>query len=48
MPDFAYTARDFQGQKVTGTLFAQTEREAAANLSSQQLFPLAISQQKTA
>ncbi len=48
MPDFAYTARNFEGQKVTGTLFAQSEREAVANLSSQQLFPLAIAQQKTA
>ncbi|MBC8350417.1 MAG: type II secretion system F family protein [Planctomycetes bacterium] len=48
MPDFAYTARSFEGQKVTGTLFAQTEREAVANLSSQQLFPLEITPQKSA
>lgn len=48
MPDFAYTARNFDGEKVTGTLFAQTEREAVANLSAQQLFPLSIAQQKTA
>ncbi|MEX0818158.1 MAG: type II secretion system F family protein [Pirellulaceae bacterium] len=48
MPDFAYSARNFQGQKVTGTLFAQSEREAVANLSSQQLFPLEITQQKSA
>jgi type IV pilus assembly protein PilC len=48
MPDFAYTARDFKGQKVTGSLFAQTEREAVANLSSQQLFPLSVTQEKTA
>ena len=48
MPDFAYTARNFEGQKVTGTLFAQSERDAIANLSSQQLFPLQIDQQKTA
>ena len=48
MPDFAYTARNFEGQKVTGTLFAQSEREAVANLSTQQLFPLEVTQQKTA
>ena len=48
MPDFAYTARNLEGQKVTGTLFAQSEREAVANLSSQQLFPLQVAQQKTA
>jgi general secretion pathway protein F/type IV pilus assembly protein PilC len=48
MPDFAYTARNFQGEKVTGSLFAQSEREAVANLSTQQLFPLEVTQQKTA
>ncbi len=48
MPDFAYTARNFQGEKVTGSLFAQSEREAIANLSTQQLFPLEVTQQKTA
>jgi general secretion pathway protein F/type IV pilus assembly protein PilC len=48
MPDFAYTARDFDGQKVTGTLSAATEREALALLSTQQLFPLQVSAQKPA
>ncbi|MCA9118894.1 MAG: type II secretion system F family protein [Planctomycetaceae bacterium] len=48
MPDFAYIARDIHGAKVTGTLFAQSEREAIANLSTQELFPLEVTQQKTA
>lgn len=48
MPDFAYTARNFQGQKVTGTLSAATEREALSLLSTQQLFPLEVKQAKSA
>ena len=46
MPDFAYTARNFQGQKVTGTLAAATEREVLSLLSTQQLFPLEVKQAK--
>lgn len=43
MPDFAYTARDSRGQKVTGTLAAQSQREALAQLTSKALFPLEVS-----
>ena len=43
MPDFAYTARDLQGQKTTGTISASTEREAVNLLSGQSLFPIAVS-----
>ncbi|MBN1855000.1 MAG: type II secretion system F family protein [Pirellulales bacterium] len=42
MPDFAYTARNMDGQQVTGTISASTEREATALLSSQDLFPVQV------
>jgi type II secretory pathway component PulF len=40
MPDFAYIARDTRGQKVTGSLAAQSERDAIATLASRALFPI--------
>jgi type II secretory pathway component PulF len=43
MPDFAYTARDFAGQKVTGRITAQTEREVLAVLDQKSLFPVEVS-----
>lgn len=46
MPDFAYIARDMTGQKVTGTLSAQTEREVIAILSGKSLFPVQVSADK--
>jgi len=48
MPDFAYTARNFEGQKVSGTLSAATEREALSLLSTQRLFPLEVKKAKSA
>lgn len=42
MPDFAYTARTMTGQKVTGVIAAQTEREAISLLSGKTLFPLQV------
>lgn len=42
MPDFAYTARDVKGQKVTGSVAAQTEREAVATLTGRSLFPIEV------
>lgn len=42
MPDFAYTARNVQGERVTGVLQAGTEREVLAILSGQTLFPIAV------
>ena len=43
MPDYAYTARDLQGQKRNGTISASTEREAINLLSGQSLFPISVS-----
>jgi general secretion pathway protein F/type IV pilus assembly protein PilC len=42
MPDFAYTARDFSGKTITGTVTAATEREVAAQLGARSLFPISI------
>jgi general secretion pathway protein F/type IV pilus assembly protein PilC len=42
MPEFAYIARDLTGNRVEGTLAAGTEREAVANLSARDLFPLRV------
>ncbi|MFT5527194.1 MAG: type II secretory pathway component PulF [Pirellulaceae bacterium] len=46
MPDFAYTARDVTGAKVTGTLSAASEKEAVSLLSGKSLFPLEVKVQK--
>jgi general secretion pathway protein F/type IV pilus assembly protein PilC len=43
MPDFAYIARDLTGQKVSGTLSAQSEREVISILSGKSLFPVQVS-----
>lgn len=48
MPDFAYTARDVKGQKVTGSVAAQTEREAVATLTGRSLFPIEVKADKAA
>jgi len=42
MPEFAYTARQLDGQKVTGSIAAATEREAINLLAGQSLFPLQV------
>ena len=42
MPDFAYTARDFSGKKITGTITANSEREVASQLGAKSLFPISI------
>ena len=46
MPDFAYTARDTAGEKITGTLSAATVREAIALLDSRSLFPVKVEAQQ--
>ena len=46
MPDFAYTARNQEGKRVTGTIAAATEREAVSLLSGKSLFPLKVDLQK--
>ncbi len=47
MPDFAYVARDLQGQKVTGTVSAATERDALSQLGARSLFPLQVALEDT-
>ncbi|MBX3414100.1 MAG: type II secretion system F family protein [Pirellulales bacterium] len=47
MPDFAYTARNAQGQEVAGTISAATQREALVLLGDRALFPLRLVQEKT-
>src|SRR5262245_4135548 len=42
MTDFAYVARDGAGQRVTGTIAAGSQREAAAALAARALFPLKV------
>ncbi|MFO0896301.1 MAG: type II secretion system F family protein [Pirellulales bacterium] len=42
MPDFAYVARDFSGQKVSGVIAAGSAREAQATLAEKSLFPVSI------
>ncbi len=42
MTDFAYTARDSTGQKVTGKIEAGSQREAVAMISAKNLFPLEV------
>ena len=46
MPDFAYTARNLAGTKVSGTISATSEREALSLLSTQSLFPLEVTARK--
>lgn len=46
MPDFAYIARDLQGEKVTGTLTAGSEREVVTQLSAKSLFPVEVAAAK--
>lgn len=42
MPEFAYVARDMSGKKITGTISAGNEREAAAQLGAKSLFPMQV------
>ena len=42
MPDFAYTARDLSGGKVSGVISASNSKEAVAALSASDLFPLEV------
>jgi general secretion pathway protein F/type IV pilus assembly protein PilC len=46
MPDFAYTARNLQGSRVSGVIQASTEREALSLLSGQSLFPVSVGLQR--
>ena len=42
MPQFAYIARDMQGQKVAGTIEAGNPRDATAQLAARNLFPTEV------
>ena len=46
MPAFAYVARNLEGQRVTGTLTAPSERDAISQLSGKSLFPLEVALDK--
>ena len=48
MPDFTYTARTLDGQRVNGTVAAATQREALALLSGKSLFPVDVTAEKPA
>lgn len=48
MPDFAYTARNMSGERVSGRISAGSEREAVASLSAQELFPIDVNAEKEA
>lgn len=42
MPQFAYIARDMQGQKVSGTIEAGNPRDATTQLAARNLFPTEV------
>ena len=46
MPSFSYVARDAGGQKVSGKLEASNERDVINMLTSKQLFPVEVDEQK--
>ncbi|QDV58769.1 type II secretion system F family protein [Rosistilla oblonga] len=46
MAEFAYTARSMDGQRVTGTLTAASEREVSAQLAGKNLFPVDVKEVK--
>lgn len=48
MPEFAYTARNMSGERVSGRVSAATEREAVATLSAKELFPIDVAAEKEA
>ncbi|HJN11434.1 MAG TPA: type II secretion system F family protein [Pirellulaceae bacterium] len=48
MPEFAYTARDINGQKTTGNITAGSEREAVTVLAGRSLFPISVAAQREA
>lgn len=48
MPDFAYTARDLQGQKVTGRISASSERDAVTAITGKSLFPIEVTADRPA
>jgi len=43
MPEFSYIAREMSGEKVTGTVSADNQRDAMGALASRSLFPIEVS-----
>ena len=48
MPDFIYTARTFEGERVSGRVAATTQREAVSLLSGRSLYPVEVAAEKPA
>lgn len=48
MPEYTYKARDLKGDIVSGTMFANTERDVVSALSGKSLFPVAVETEKEA
>lgn len=48
MPDYAYVARNMQGEKINGVIAAASDRDALNQLSAQSLFPIEVAQEKQA
>lgn len=48
MPDFAYVARDMKGQRKTGMLTANSQRDVIAQLDAMALFPVEVKASKGA
>ena len=46
MPEFVYTARNLQGERITGSLTASTKQEVVSSLNKQSLFPVEVDQVK--
>ena len=42
MPDFSYVARNLQGEKVSGSISAASEKEVVSMLSAQALLPVNV------
>ncbi|MEZ6091082.1 MAG: type II secretion system F family protein [Pirellulaceae bacterium] len=48
MPEFAYKARTLQGEPITGTFAAGSEREVTAHLAGKNMFPVEVKEIKDA
>ncbi len=46
MPEFAYIARNMQGEKISGVITAVSDRDAINQLSAQSLFPIDVALEK--
>jgi type II secretory pathway component PulF len=46
MPEYTYKARNLAGEIVSGSMFANTERDVISSLSGKSLFPVAVETEK--